>query len=409
MENEQGRSTWRLIQAVQDLSQARDIDRIRVIVRTAAREMANADGATFVMREGDLCHYVDEDAIGPLWKGLRFPMSACISGWAMLNRQPARVPDIFLDPRIPLDAYRPTFVKSLVMVPIRETDPLGAIGVYWASPHEASAATVALLQALANTTAVAMENVRVYQELERRVQERTAELEAANVELDAFAHSVSHDLRAPLRHLSGFARLLQEHTASDFDEDGRHYVKRIAAAAQRMTHLIDDLLAFARLGRTSLKKSPIDLREVVCDAQREVMMEAGERPIEWRLIDAEVIVPADAPLLRQVLLNLLSNAIKYTRNRAPARIEVGARYEPTREEVVVFVRDNGVGFDAAYANKLFGVFQRLHSEDEFEGTGIGLANVRRIIQRHGGRAWAEGAVNEGATFWFTLPRPSSDD
>ncbi len=169
-----------LIRVIQQLSFARDLSTVQEIVRRAARGLAGADGATFVLRENGMCYYADEDAIAPLWKGMRFPMSACVSGWCMLNRQAAVIPDIYADHRVLVDAYRPTFVKSMAMVPIRSLDPIGAIGVYWAEHHEASEREVQVLQALADTTAVAMENVRVYTELEQRVRERTRELEAAN-------------------------------------------------------------------------------------------------------------------------------------------------------------------------------------------------------------------------------------
>lgn len=175
----------RLIHAVQELSLARDLDRVAEIVRQAARELTGADGATFVLRDGDKCFYKDEDAISPLWKGQRFPLESCISGWAMLNRQPTVIEDIYLDARIPHDAYRPTFVRSLVMVPIRTLEPIGAIGNYWAYPHRASEQEVKLLQALADSTSVALENVRVYAELEQRVEERTQQLAAANQRLSA--------------------------------------------------------------------------------------------------------------------------------------------------------------------------------------------------------------------------------
>lgn len=177
------RGMERLVQAVQELSLARDLGSIQRVVRTTARELTGADGATFVLRESGMCHYADEDAIAPLWKGKRFPLQTCISGWAMLNRQPTVIPDIYVDPRIPVDAYRPTFVKSLAMVPIRTLDPIGAIGNYWARRHQPDARELALLQALADSTAVAMENVRVYGELEQRVRDRTAALEQANDEI----------------------------------------------------------------------------------------------------------------------------------------------------------------------------------------------------------------------------------
>jgi len=397
-------ATRRLVQAVRDLSLARDIQQIMTVVRTAARELTGADGATFILRDGDRCHYADEDAIGPLWKGQTFPMTACISGWAMLNRAPAIVPDIFVDERIPVDAYRPTFVKSLVMVPVRTEQPIAAIGNYWASPHTASPWEVELLQALADSTAVAMENVQVYAELEQRVRDRTAQLEAANQELDAFSHSVSHDLRTPLRHLSGFARMLKQHAAASLDAKGQDYLSRIDGAALRMTVLVEELLAFSRLGRAPLHLQPVELAEVVADARREAMLDASGRAVEWT-IGALPTVDADRTLLHQVVTNLLSNAVKYTRGRDVARIQVGSYQD--HGSVVVYVRDNGAGFDMAHAGRLFGVFQRLHREDEFEGTGVGLANVRRIIARHGGRTWAEGTPGDGAIFYFSFPAAAS--
>src|SRR5687768_16107845 len=177
------RRLTRLLDAVQALSRARSLETVMAVVRSAARELVGADGATFVLRDGDRCHYADEDAIAPLWKGQRFPMSACISGWVMLHAEPAVIEDIYADPRIPADAYRPTFVQSLAMVPIRVADPLGAIGTYWARRHRPDAEELSLLASLANSTSVAIESIYLQQELERRVEERTAELAAAHREL----------------------------------------------------------------------------------------------------------------------------------------------------------------------------------------------------------------------------------
>ncbi|HEY3158829.1 MAG TPA: ATP-binding protein [Vicinamibacterales bacterium] len=237
-------------------------------------------------------------------------------------------------------------------------------------------------------------------QLEARVRERTEELHASNSELEAFSYSVSHDLRAPLRHITGFATLLEQQAGASLDEHGRRYLTTITEAAARMATLIDDLLAFSRMGRASVSKRRVDLSQLVGEARNEVSADLNGRRIAWEIHDLPA-VDADPALLRPVLVNLLSNAVKYTGTRDHARIEVGT--ESRDGEVVVFVRDNGVGFDMAYAHKLFGVFQRLHRADEFGGTGIGLANVRRIIQRHGGRTWAEGAVDAGATFYFSLP------
>jgi signal transduction histidine kinase len=237
-------------------------------------------------------------------------------------------------------------------------------------------------------------------ELETRVRERTTELKAANKDLEAFSYSVSHDLRAPLRHVVGFSGLLEERAGPQLDEQNRRYLRTIGAAATRMGRLIDDLLAFSRTGRAELTKRRVSLTALVREAQAEVTAEAVDRDIVWN-VQVLPEVNADPALLSLVLVNLLSNAVKYTGTRPSAHIEVGTQ-TPLNGEVVVFVRDNGVGFDMAYADKLFGVFQRLHG-DEFSGTGIGLANVQRIIRRHGGRTWAEGTVDHGATFYFSLP------
>jgi signal transduction histidine kinase len=241
---------------------------------------------------------------------------------------------------------------------------------------------------------------RLNAELERRVTERTSELEAANRELEAFSYSVSHDLRAPLRHIEGFIEILMATKSSMLDEEGRHYLGTVSTSAKQMGRLIDDLLAFSRTGRAELKKTKVKLGELSAKVVEDLRHDAARRNIEW-VLGKLPEVEADEGLLRQVLLNLLGNALKYTRRRERARIEVGSRR--TRTEHIIFVEDNGVGFDMQYAPKLFGVFQRLHRAADFEGTGVGLANVRRIIHRHGGRTWAEGKVDRGATFYFSLP------
>lgn len=390
------------VSTVQQLSLARDLNSIMTIVRHAARELTGADGATFVLRENGNCHYADEEAIAPLWKGKRFPMTACISGWAMLNKQSAVIEDIYQDSRIPADAYRTTFVKSLVMVPIRRAKPIGAIGVYWATHHRSQPEEVKLLQALADSTSIAMENVELYTGLERTVAERTARLQTANEELEAFSYSVSHDLRAPLRHISGYAHLLEESCQGEKEETRRH-LTAILDATGRMNQLIEDLLSFSHASRTELHRERVNMNALVDEVRRELAPDVQGRVIRWT-IESLPVVEGDAALLKQVWFNLLSNAIKYTRTRPEAEIRVGAHQ---REPIEFFVQDNGVGFDPAYASKLFGVFQRLHSTKEFEGTGIGLANVRRIIHRHGGTTRAEGKVGHGATFYFTLPAPAS--
>jgi PAS domain S-box-containing protein len=236
-------------------------------------------------------------------------------------------------------------------------------------------------------------------ELEQRVAARTVELEAANRELEAFSYSVSHDLRAPLRAVDGFSQALLEDFGEQLPEEGRHYLRTIRQGAQRMGTLIDDLLTFSRLSRLPLNRQPIDTNSLVRQALAELAPQKKDREIDLR-IGGLAPCEGDPGLVGQVWINLLSNALKYTRQRQPARIEVGSR--SAKGETVYFVTDNGTGFDMRYVDKLFGVFQRLHRAEEFEGTGVGLAIAQRVITRHGGRIWAEAEPEHGATFLFTL-------
>ena len=247
---------------------------------------------------------------------------------------------------------------------------------------------------------------KLNEELESRVQSRTAELQEVNKELETFSYSVSHDLRAPLRHLDGFSRILQEEFGPQLPDEARHYLDRVRSAATNMSSLVEDLLQLSRVGRQLPRRQRTPLLVVAEEAKSEVVPEANGRTIHWCL-QSMPDVEADPILLRQVFVNLFSNAVKFTRNQQVPVIEVGAKKE--NGKAVIFVRDNGAGFDPRYADKLFGVFQRLHRQDEYEGTGIGLATVQRILDRHGGRVWAEGAVGQGAAIFFTLgePRPGA--
>ncbi len=305
-----------------------------------------------------------------------------------------------------LQRHRP---QSVLCVPILRQDRL--IGLLYLEhahlPGAFSADRVAVLELLAAQAAISLENARLYaslttlnRELERRVQQRTAQLEATNGELEAFTYSVSHDLRAPVRRIAGFSDILQRRYADRLDAEGRDYLEEMRGQAQHMGQLVEDLLGLSRAGRAALQPIAVDLSALAQAVARELQAQEPARRVDWQIPPA-VTAEGDPNLLRIVLVNLLGNAWKYTSHSPAARIAFGvARQEG---ETVYYVRDNGAGFDMANANKLFIPFQRLHTEEEFPGTGIGLTIVQRIIHRHGGRIWAEGKVDAGAAFYFTLP------
>jgi signal transduction histidine kinase/HAMP domain-containing protein len=244
--------------------------------------------------------------------------------------------------------------------------------------------------------------------LNEDLKHNVAQLRAVNRELESFSYSISHDLRAPLRHITGFVELLNKDFPEGLDPKGRHYLQVISDSARRMGQLVDDLLSFSRMGRAEMLRRQVDLEGLAREAIRELQDEAKDRKVEWKLAPLPRVF-GDAAMLRQVFSNLLSNALKFTRGRQQPVIEVGADSDAPEAEHVIYVKDNGVGFDQRYADKLFSLFQRLHRVEEFEGTGVGLANVNRIIQRHGGRTWAAGAVDQGATFYFSLPKAKREE
>jgi two-component system sensor histidine kinase/response regulator len=247
------------------------------------------------------------------------------------------------------------------------------------------------------------ERVRIAEqvsELNNALRQKNDDLLAANSDLEAFCHSVSHDLRMPLRHIHSYISILEASASSKLNSEERRHVSTVQKAALRMTRLIDDLLAFSRIGRAAMHRQRIRMTELIEETFQDLAPDLTNRRIDWQR-HAIPDTMGDPQLMKQVWVNLLANAVKYTRPRDPARIEIGA--EETDDEIIYYVKDNGVGFNMQYADRLFGVFQRLHTETDFEGTGVGLANVRRIVQRHGGRTWAEGAEGRGATVYFSLP------
>ena len=241
--------------------------------------------------------------------------------------------------------------------------------------------------------------LRLNSELEQRVRERTEELTEANKELESFTYSVAHDLRAPLRHIDAFSKLLHEDFEAVLPIEAKHFLKNIRDSTRKMSLLVDDLLNLARVGRQELRRQPTPLSRLVEEVLADLSQETAGRKLEWH-IEPLPAVDCDPGLMKVVFVNLLSNAVKYTRPRPVAVIEVGCR--KANGDTVLFVRDNGVGFNMKYADKLFGVFQRFHRAEDFEGTGVGLATVERIVRKHGGQIWAEAVVNEGATFYFTV-------
>jgi light-regulated signal transduction histidine kinase (bacteriophytochrome) len=294
----------------------------------------------------------------------------------------------------------------VVAIRARQT-VIGTLSVLRNTPDRSyTAEDVTLLQDLADRAGLAIENARLYARLEDRVRERTAELETANQELEAFSSSVAHDLRAPLRVISGFSHALLEDAADRLAPEDVRHANQIRDAAGRMSELIDDLLDLARISRIEPRRRRVDISELARGVLAGIRAAQPGRDVEIVVAD-DLAAHADPRLVEVVLTNLLGNAWKFTGKREHARIELGVM--PGNRPSVYFVRDNGAGFDPAQAGKLFGVFQRLHTADEFDGTGIGLATVQRIIHRHGGVIWAEAELGRGATFYFTLEAPPVTD
>src|SRR5260370_902833 len=381
--------------AERDLRQARDHLQIEVVERTQQASLLNLTHDSIFVRDMDfiitywnlgaqeLYGWAAEDAIGKH------------SSHLLQTVFPAPLEDIHAEllrtGRWEGELKRTTAQGTTVVVVAR-----------YALRRDELERPVAILETSNDIT----ERKRREQEIENlnlELAKRSTALETINKELEAFAYSVSHDLRAPLRHIAGFTELLQKKISSVVDEKSNRYMVMVLDSAKRMGNLIDDLLAFSRIGRAETQQTMVSMTQLVKEALTEVRQDTEGRNISWK-ISALPDFYGDRSMLRLALVNLISNAVKFTRTRPQAEIEIGCA-DGNSGDLVVFVRDNGVGFDMKYVNKLFGVFQRLHESASFEGTGIGLATVQRIIHRHGGKVWAEGVVDRGATFYFSTPKP----
>jgi signal transduction histidine kinase len=395
-----------LVHALKSLTASKTMEQMQEAITHSARNLVHSDSAALVMLEDGLCHHVAEDSSIRLWKGGKFSMDECVSGWSISHNKTAVIRDLASDSRVLTKHYASTPIKSLVMAPIFLDRPIGAIGAYWNEVFEPSPTDIKILQTLADSAAMSIENLKLVGDLEDRVRKRTADYEAANKELESFSYSVSHDLRAPLRAIDGYVRILQEDYQEVLDAEGKRTCGKISEGARRMWQLIDDLLLFSRTGKQPLVRKMIDMTALVRQAVEEILA-----PIAGKDYDIEIgaLEPTigDVSLIRQVWMNLIGNAVKFSRKLEKPRIRIFS--ERVEGEIVYTVEDNGAGFNMEYADKLFGVFQRLHGQNEFEGTGVGLALVKRIIARHGGRIWAEGQLDQGAKFHFSVGAEAADD
>jgi signal transduction histidine kinase/DNA-binding response OmpR family regulator len=389
---------------------------INVLIQEAVSQLAKTLGVEF-------CQFLELQS-GIEWKmragvgwnpewignGILRADAGSLTDFSLKSNEPILFNDLRRETRFPKQPFLDDHgVVSGMNILLRKTDqPCAILGLYSSQPRAFKEHDVHCVQAVANILTTAIERHEAEQrmqrfnaELEQRVKQRTEQLELANRELEAFSYSVSHDLRAPLRHMDGFAEILKcSIPENQLNEQVEIALRAISEAVRKMGRLIEDLLAFSRTGRAEMHATPVNLSTALNKVRAELECDCQGRNICWE-IQPLPTVDGDPEMLRLVFTNLLANALKYTKRCEKARIEVGI--QPADSETIVYVRDNGVGFDPQYAHKLFGVFQRLHAAKEFDGTGIGLAIVRRIVTRHGGRTWAEGSLGNGATFYVSLP------
>jgi two-component system CheB/CheR fusion protein len=392
--------TKTLVQVIQDLSAAKSLSDITVMVRKAARKIAQADGVTFVLKDQDMCSYVDEEAIAPLWKGQKFPLNACVSGWAMIHKEAVIIEDIYKDTRVPIDAYRPTFVKSMAMTPIRQENPIGAIGTYWKDQHRPTSEQMELLQALANSASIAIENVGLYNSLSDGI----TQLKKANQAKDEFLMNLSHELRTPLNAIIGWSEILTEDN-SDKNQLSEG-LQIILKNSNHQLHIVEDLMDSSRIlvGRIHLKPVMVDLHQIVRQSI------AGQQTIIMKkniLVDMKTelnsaTIKADPVRLRQIVDNIIVNALKFSFKNG----KIDVRLKKSGPNVELIVQDQGEGIDESL---LPHVFERLKQGDESTtrkhgGLGLGLSIAKHLTEASDGQIKAESAgMGQGATFTVSFP------
>ena len=320
----------------------------------------------------------------------------------MLNKQTVIIEDIYSDDRIPIDAYKSTYVKSLAISPIRISEPLGAIGAYWANTYVPSEIEIKLLNSLSDSAAKAVENVQLIEGLEQKISERTSQLQSVNKELETFTYSVSHDLKAPLRGIDGYSKLLNDLYGDKLNDEAKHFIETIRSSTIQMNQLIEDLLQYSRLERSNMQIKPIKIKSVIDSILKVNEEEIMRYNFLVNLNVPDIIILADSNGIQIALRNLIENAIKFTKKSTSPEITINLT--ESKQRWIFEIIDNGIGFDMKYSERIFEIFQRLQRAEDFPGTGIGLAMVAKAVQRMNGSVSSVSAPGNGSTFYLEIPK-----